>query len=557
MSATNTTFWKQWSTNTNNTVNNSNQTKPNPNPNPKFPGRVMKNNNNSNNSQLLNENPNKHQKQRTSSLSSMTSLATTPTRQMSATGVGQQHRSINHHKRNNSSSFEVFTASCADAWDSTIEDCLHSNTNTSNHSINSNCIESQTDSQTNNISSLLIRQSPSTSKPLKPVLTTNDEKPDVKEIKIDSKLNNWTESDPKLAKFNKIVFEDEVTDLNQLRSLAWAGIPNQVRPITWKLLLGYLPVVRSKRVQTLDRKRAEYQNLVQQYYYNRPENDECWRQIHIDIPRMQPLISIFQQNLVQGIFERILYIWSIRHPASGYVQGMNDLVTPFFVTYLSEFIPGNALSKVESFEVSTLTEETLNGVESDSFWSFTKLLDSIQDNYTFAQPGIQRLVNLLSCVVSRVDRVLHEHLERHSVQYLQFAFRWMNNLLIREIPLRCIVRLWDTYLAEGAVTTTALPTVANSKTISLNHMESTDSSTDFNSWTMGSGTPFSSAFHLFVCAAFLRFWSKNLLQEKDFQGLMLLLQNLPTFHWTDNEVRLLVADAYQLKYTFSPNHLKV
>ncbi len=367
-----------------------------------------------------------------------------------------------------------------------------------------------------------------------------------------------SESDPKLAKLNRIVFEDEVTDLSQLRSLAWAGIPNSVRPITWKLLLGYLPVIRSKRAQVMERKRAEYQNLVQQYYHNRQENDEIWRQIHIDIPRMQPLISIFQQQLVQGIFERILYIWSIRHPACAYVQGMNDLVTPFFVTYLSEFIPGNALSGVESFEVSSLSNETLNEIEADSFWSFTKLLDSIQDNYTFAQPGIQKLVHLLSNVVSRVDRTLHEHLERHSVQYLQFAFRWMNNLLIREMPLRCIVRLWDTYLAEGAVTTTALPT-PNMKTVSLQHKEfgSTDSTTDSNNWSMGSGTPFSSAFHLFVCAAFLRFWSKNLLQEKDFQGLMLLLQNLPTFHWTDNEVRLLVADAYQLKYTFSPNHLKV
>lgn len=93
---------------------------------------------------------------------------------------------------------------------------------------------------------------------------------------------------------------------------------------------------------------------------------------------------------MQKIFERILYIWSIRHPASGYVQGMNDLVTPFFVTYLSEFIPGHSLSDVESFEVSSLPDTILRGVEADSFWSFSKLLDSIQDNYTFAQPGIQR-----------------------------------------------------------------------------------------------------------------------------------------------------------------------
>ena len=43
-------------------------------------------------------------------------------------------------------------------------------------------------------------------------------------------------------------------------------------------------------------------------------------------------------------FERILFIWSMRHPGSGYVQGMNDLVTPFFVVFLSyhicEFLVG-------------------------------------------------------------------------------------------------------------------------------------------------------------------------------------------------------------------------
>mgnify|MGYP002378582887 CR=1 FL=1 len=53
---------------------------------------------------------------------------------------------------------------------------------------------------------------------------------------------------------------------------------------------------------------------------------------------MNPLMPIFQQSVVQELFERILFIWAIRHPASGYVQGINDLVTPFFVVFLSEII---------------------------------------------------------------------------------------------------------------------------------------------------------------------------------------------------------------------------
>ncbi|OTF78138.1 TBC1 domain family member 22B-like protein, partial [Euroglyphus maynei] len=309
----------------------------------------------------------------------------------------------------------------------------------------------------NNKSSILIKEIPSSES-----VQNDNESPSKQseEEEVESKASYHHDSekpkngDPKLAKLKKLLYEDEITDLSLLRTITWSGISDEVRPLAWKLLLGYLPPVRSKRPIVSENKKTEYQNLVAQYYNNRQDNDEMYRQIHIDIPRMQPLITIFQQPIVQDMFKRILYIWSIRHPASGYVQGMNDLVTPFFVTYLSEFVPRHSFADVESFDVSTLTDEALATIEADSYWSFNKLLDSIQDNYTFAQPGIQRLVNLLSRVVSRVDKKLHEHLENNSVQYIQFAFRWMNNLLIREIPLRCIIRLWDTYLSEGTLSST-------------------------------------------------------------------------------------------------------
>lgn len=42
------------------------------------------------------------------------------------------------------------------------------------------------------------------------------------------------------------------------------------------------------------------------------------------------------------------------------------------------------------------------------------------------------------------------------------------------------------------------------------------------------------------------------------QGLMLMLQNLPTQNWTDSDIGVLVAEAYRLKFTFAdaPNHLQ-
>uniref|UniRef100_A0A3B3UEG5 TBC1 domain family, member 22a n=1 Tax=Poecilia latipinna TaxID=48699 RepID=A0A3B3UEG5_9TELE len=287
----------------------------------------------------------------------------------------------------------------------------------------------------------------------------------------------------RLDKFKQLLAGPN-TDLEELRKLSWSGIPRQVRPIAWKLLSGYLPANAERRESVLQRKRQEYFGFIQQYYDSRNDehHQDTYRQIHIDIPRTNPLIPLFQQASVQEIFERILFIWAIRHPASGYVQGINDLVTPFFVVFVFEYIE----EEVENFDVSSLQEEALRNIEADSFWCMSKLLDGIQDNYTFAQPGIQRKVKALEELVSRIDESVHRHMQQYEVEYLQFAFRWMNNLLMRELPLRCTIRLWDTYQAEPE---------------GFSH------------------------FHLYVCAAFLVRWRKEILEERDFQVICPRCQN--------------------------------
>ncbi|XP_073894278.1 TBC1 domain family member 22B isoform X2 [Macaca fascicularis] len=143
----------------------------------------------------------------------------------------------------------------------------------------------------------------------------------------------------RLEKFRQLLSSHN-TDLDELRKCSWPGVPREVRPVTWRLLSGYLPANTERRKLTLQRKREEYFGFIEQYYDSRNEehHQDTYRQIHIDIPRTNPLIPLFQQPLVQEIFERILFIWAIRHPASGYVQGINDLVTPFFVVFLSEYV---------------------------------------------------------------------------------------------------------------------------------------------------------------------------------------------------------------------------
>ncbi|KAL0075213.1 rab-GTPase-TBC domain-containing protein [Phycomyces blakesleeanus] len=322
----------------------------------------------------------------------------------------------------------------------------------------------------------------------------------------------------KTTKFKQVLSSSNV-DLVALRQLSWSGIPKEFRLMAWQLLLGYLPCNSARRVATLARKRKEYADSVAASYARGTSglDQGLWHQIHIDIPRTNPGIPLYHYETTQMCLERILYQWAIRHPASGYVQGINDLVTPIFEVFLSAYISDE---DPEEYDIRQLDQEVLDVIEADSFWCLSKLLDGIQDNYTFAQPGIQRQISTLKELVCRIDVRLASHLQQEGIEFIQFAFRWMNCLLMRELPLKSTIRMWDTYLAEG-------------------------SSEGF------------SEFHVYVCAAFLVKWSDQL-QKLDFQGVMIFLQQLPTQGWVEKDVELLLSEAYMWKTLFhnAPSHLK-
>ncbi|XP_058094214.1 GTPase-activating protein GYP1-like [Magnolia sinica] len=321
----------------------------------------------------------------------------------------------------------------------------------------------------------------------------------------------------RIAKFTKELSGPTVI-LEKLRELAWSGIPPYMRPNVWRLLLGYAPPNSDRREGVLRRKRLEYVECVSQYYDipdTERSDDEInmLRQIAVDCPRTVPDVTFFQQVEVQKSLERILYTWAIRHPASGYVQGINDLVTPFFIVFLSEHLEGN----MENWSLKELAPLIVSNVEADCYWCLSKLLDGMQDHYTFAQPGIQRLVFKLKELVRRIDEPVSRHMEEQGLEFLQFAFRWFNCLLIREIPFHLVTRLWDTYLAEGD----ALP-----------------------------------EFLVYIFASFLLTWSDKL-QKLDFQEMVMFLQHLPTMNWSHQELEMVLSRAYMWHTMFEscPSHL--
>jgi hypothetical protein len=359
-------------------------------------------------------------------------------------------------------------------------------------------------------------------------INNNDKKEDQKEKNNDKKDIEKKISQKNIRTFKKIneICSQDFISIEELRNICWKGIPSEdplIRAECWKILLGLYPLKKELKKSIIQRKKDEYIDMCNVYSnaLSNPEevmNEEelkIYRQIQKDIPRTMPDSSLFQQEKIQFMLTRVLYIWSLRHPASGYVQGFNDLCIPFFIVYFLEKFPEkniDTILKLNENEFKKLSEETLTEIETTIYFSLTKLLDRIQTNYTINQPGITKMIKKMELIVEKVDPKLYDYLKKFEIDYVQFCFRWMNCFLIREFPVNLILRLWDAYFSEEK---------------------------GF------------SEFHLYVCACLLLTFSEKLKAMSEFQELIVFLQNLPTSTWTIEDMDMLLAKSYSIKMLYS------
>lgn len=285
-------------------------------------------------------------------------------------------------------------------------------------------------------------------------------------------------------------------------------------------MLKYLPQNKSTQELSVRRKREEYYEFVVRHVESVEEKhlEESEKKIRkiiwADVLRTQPDIKLFHIDPIQKTLNNILCVWHCRNPASGYVQGINDIVAPLFVAFLSDKIPGiDPVTFEMGAGVMDLLEKektTVQEVAADAYWCLTKIVEPIIENYTKQQPLVTKSLNKIEEVVKRTDGVLHDHFTRENVMLSQFAFRWLFCLLIREFPLHLAQRLFDTYISD------------DDGFISL---------------------------HIFVCAGMLLKWAPKL-KKMSFNEIIPFLQNLPTKDWTEADISMLLSEAYVFQSMF-------
>ncbi|ELP94131.1 hypothetical protein EIN_185080 [Entamoeba invadens IP1] len=297
-------------------------------------------------------------------------------------------------------------------------------------------------------------------------------------------------------------------DVAKLRKMSWHGVPFSVRNVVWKYLFNYIPSEVSRVDKVLQKKRSEYQTYTKMLSYELTEIEEkTLRQIRLDISRSTTEVPLLSHKVAQKTMENVLFLWALRNPACGYIQGLNDLVIPIFTVFLEEYSP---LKTPQIFE--DISSDATHNVEADLYWCFSSLMMNIQDHYTSNQSQIFKQLEVMKKVVGEVDKPLDVHFEENNILFFQFAFRWINCFLLRELSPEQGMRLWDTYLSDD----------------------------DGNGF---------SHFHVYVCVSLIEKYKAKLM-KMEFAEAMQFLQNIPSRSWSGQDMEELISRAFVMYKTF-------
>ena len=271
-----------------------------------------------------------------------------------------------------------------------------------------------------------------------------------------------------------------------LRSLAWVGVPPHLRGGVWRLLCEVLPPTVARREEEHARRVAQYVAFVAWYGDDKSgEGAEIEKQLALDLPRHKMLLYHIPECV--NALKRVLFVWCLRHPGVGYVQGMDDIAANFFCAYLAEAVE-EVLSRQKYQDMGSevgctvfedellplrvatapvagedqflrqllwtsgggLTEGLLERVEADTYWSAGKVLGWTQDHFVNGLEGVHAVGLRVTELLEAADPDLHGYLQGSGVMISQATFQWHHCLLCRELPPPHAMRLWDTYLAIGA-----------------------------------------------------------------------------------------------------------
>eukprot|EP01127_Copromyxa_protea_P008913 TRINITY_DN2058_c0_g1_i1.p1 TRINITY_DN2058_c0_g1~~TRINITY_DN2058_c0_g1_i1.p1 ORF type:complete len:439 (+),score=94.77 TRINITY_DN2058_c0_g1_i1:122-1318(+) len=296
-------------------------------------------------------------------------------------------------------------------------------------------------------------------------------------------------------------------DLDEVRKLAHQGVPDELRAVYWKLLLGYLPADKSswedslqksrqlynqwhldllvnprkeleEREAEAQRKREEDGNLEETLLVDHPlsqnkgsewneyfKDSDMIYEIEKDVSRTFPHLHFFQQQ--SSVVSPSNLKLNKLHGKTRLTTAEMPLTTNIHYQALRSILfmwaklnPGIAYVQgmneiIAPIYYNFATDNDLKWqehAEADAFFCFTNLMSEIMNNFCktldSSQVGIKGKIEELNFLLKKKDPQLWLHFENLQLNPQFYSFRWLTLLLSQEFELPDTMRLWDCLFSD-------------------------------------------------------------------------------------------------------------
>ena len=227
-----------------------------------------------------------------------------------------------------------------------------------------------------------------------------------------------------------------------INSILNKGIPETLpclRPLIWKALIGFYPLndLSKWKDETINKNKIYENDIIKKYNYY-PDNIKeekdinLINQINKDLPRTRfdcPFYMNEPNNY--DTLRRILFFYAKEHKDVNYIQGMNEIIAIIFYIFSKDDNPFNK-----------------NYIESDSYFTFERLLEQIKDifmmeNIDYSQLYIKEQIEEIKNILKKVDYELMNYFQQIELELDNVVMRWLLVLFAQEFTIDVAVNFWD------------------------------------------------------------------------------------------------------------------
>ncbi|KAL3835083.1 hypothetical protein ACJIZ3_009819 [Penstemon smallii] len=186
--------------------------------------------------------------------------------------------------------------------------------------------------------------------------------------------------------------------------------------------------------------------------------------IVVDVVRTDSHLEFYEDTKNLARMSDILAVYAWIDPATGYCQGMSDLLSPFVVLF-----EDNA----------------------DAFWCFEMLIRRMRENFKMeGLTGVMKQLEALWHILELTDKEMFSHLSHIGAESLHFAFRMLLVLFRRELSFNEALCMWEMiWAADFDVSLTSLLDENCPEVLTIQLPKETEAESGEESTTSNSGGP--------------------------------------------------------------------